>query len=85
MFLSDVFTESFVNATNVPVELYNCDGSAGAAMGAGIGAGVYNSAKEAFKNFKPVKLIQPTKEKLYNGLYEKWKRGLEQSAEHTHA
>jgi len=76
MFLSDVFTESFVNATNVPVELYNCDGSAGAAMGAGIGAGIYNSAKEAFNNFKPVKFIQPTKEKLYNGLYEKWKQGL---------
>src|SRR5882757_6315575 len=36
MFLSDVFAESFVNAINVPVELYNCDGSVGAATGAGI-------------------------------------------------
>ena len=76
MFLSDVFTESFVNATNVPVELYNCDGSVGAAMGAGIGSGIYSSAKDAFKNFKPLKLIAPTKEELYNGLYEKWKHGL---------
>ncbi len=73
MFLSDVFTESFVNATNVPVELYNCDGSAGAAAGAGIGAGIYSSAKDAFRNFKPVKLIEPTKENLYDELYEKWK------------
>ena len=32
MFLSDVFTQSFVNATGVPVELYNCDGSVGAAL-----------------------------------------------------
>lgn len=77
MFLSDVFTESFVNATNVPVELYNCDGSVGAATGAGIGAGIYASAKEAFQNFKPVKLIAPTKEKLYNDLYDQWKKGLE--------
>jgi xylulokinase len=77
MFLSEVFTESFVNATNVPVELYNCDGSVGAAAGAGIGAGIYASAKDAFKNFKPLKFIEPTKEKLYNGLYEKWKQGLE--------
>ena len=76
MFLSDVFTESFVNATNVPVELYNCDGSVGAATGAGIGAGIYASAKEAFQTFKPVKLIAPTKEKLYNELYEKWKAAL---------
>jgi xylulokinase len=73
MFLSDVFTESFVNATNVPVELYNCDGSAGAAAGAGIGAAIYSSAKEAFKNFKPVKLIEPKQSKLYEELYGKWK------------
>ncbi|MGC4099715.1 FGGY-family carbohydrate kinase [Ferruginibacter sp.] len=76
MFLSDVFTESFVNAINVPVELYNCDGSAGAATGAGIGAGIYSSAKDAFKNFKPVKLIEPTQPKLYNELYQKWRKGL---------
>lgn len=76
MFLSDVFTESFVNATGVPVELYNCDGSAGAATGAGIGAGIYASAKEAFKTFKPVKLIEPTKQNLYNELYSRWKQGL---------
>jgi xylulokinase len=76
MFLSDVFTESFVNATNVPVELYNCDGSAGAAAGAGIGAGIYSSAKEAFKNFKPIKLVEPTQSKLYDELYGKWKEAL---------
>jgi xylulokinase len=76
MFLSDVFAESFVNATGVPVELYNCDGSVGAATGAGIGAGIYTSAKEAFKTFKPVKLIEPTKENLYNELYGRWKKGL---------
>ena len=40
MFLSDVFLQSFVNATNVPVELFNCDGSVGAAIGACIGAGI---------------------------------------------
>ncbi|MBP6021986.1 xylulokinase [Ferruginibacter sp.] len=77
MFLSDVFAESFVNATNVPVELYNCDGSVGAATGAGIGAGIYTSAKEAFGNFKPIKLIEPSNAKLYDELYNKWKQGLQ--------
>jgi xylulokinase len=76
MFLSGVFAESFVNTINVPVELYNCDGSVGAATGAGIGAGIYESAKEAFHNFKPLKLIEPTKAKLYNQLYNRWKEKL---------
>jgi xylulokinase len=80
MFLSDVFAESFVNATGVPVELYNCDGSVGATTGAGIGAGIYASAKEAFKTFKPVKLIEPAKEELYNELYGRWKKGLGDNA-----
>jgi xylulokinase len=76
MFLSDVFTESFVNATNVPVELYNCDGSVGAATGAGIGAGIFASAKEAFQTFKPLKLIEPTNSNLYNEFYDRWKSAL---------
>ncbi|MEI8059588.1 MAG: FGGY-family carbohydrate kinase, partial [Ferruginibacter sp.] len=76
MFLSDVFTESFVNATNVPIELYNCNGSVGAATGAGIGAGIFDSAKEAFQNFKLVKLIEPTNTKLYDEFYDTWKSAL---------
>lgn len=76
MFLSDVFTEAFVNATNVPVQLYDCDGSIGAAIGAGIGAKIF-SEKEAFANTKPLQLIEPTNQKQYNELYENWKKQLE--------
>jgi sugar (pentulose or hexulose) kinase len=36
MFLSDVFIDAFVNITNVPVELYENDGSVGAALGAAL-------------------------------------------------
>jgi xylulokinase len=77
MFLSDVFTEAFVNATGVPVELYNSDGSVGAALGAGIGAGIYKNEREAFANLKPLQLITPTKTGIYNDLYTKWKAILE--------
>ncbi len=77
MFLSDVFATSFVNATGVPVELYNCDGSVGAAIGAGMGAGIYANAKEAFKNFKVLKTIEPADAGLYNELYSNWKQSLE--------
>ncbi len=53
MFLSPVFTEAFVNATHVPVELYDCDGSVGAALGAGIGAGYISSRQRHSKNVSP--------------------------------
>ncbi|MFY7965355.1 MAG: xylulokinase [Chitinophagaceae bacterium] len=77
MFLSNVFTESFVNATGVCVELYNCDGSVGAALGAGIGAGIFANETAAFSNLKPLKLVQPTQIILYNDLYNEWKNILE--------
>lgn len=80
MFLSDVFTESFVNATNVPVEMHACDGSVGAAIGAGIGAGFYASAKEAFSNTKPLSFTEPNNSNVYNELYHQWKNCLESDA-----
>jgi xylulokinase len=76
MFLSNVFTEAFVNATNVPVELHESDGSVGAALGAGIGAKIFSNAKEAFTKMKPLQLIEPTKADEYNELYKKWKNFL---------
>ncbi len=76
LFLSDVFANAFVNATNTPVELYNCDGSVGAAIGAGIGAGVFASAKEAFAKTKALELIEPTVQEAYDEVYAKWKEAL---------
>ncbi len=77
LFLSDVFVQSFVNATGVPVELYSNDGSVGAALGAGVGAGIYKNFYEAFSQFKPLKKVEPTDTKLYDELYVNWKRLLE--------
>ena len=77
LFLSDVFISAFVNATNVPVELYEVDGSVGAAMGAGIGANIFASEKEAFANAKPLNLIEPTVNAAYDSEYEVWKELLE--------
>jgi xylulokinase len=78
MFLSDVFMHSFVNATGVAVELYNNDGSVGAALGAGIGAGVYKKYEEAFSNFKPLERVEPTNKEVYDLFYNRWKEELEQ-------
>lgn len=72
MFLSDIFTECFVNTLNIPVEIYNCDGSAGAAIGAGLGAKIYKNSKEAFQHFKPLQLVEPNGKKEYEEFYHKW-------------
>ena len=77
LFLSQVFLEAFVNATNTPVELYNCDGSVGAALGAGIGATIYANEKEAFNNMQPIHFVQPTVANAYSDVYLKWKALLE--------
>jgi xylulokinase len=77
MFLSPVFREAFVNATGVPVELYNSDGSVGAALGAGMGAGIFRDGKAAFAGLKPLEWIAPSKGTIYEELYSRWRGKLE--------
>jgi len=74
MFLSPVFREAFACVTGAPVELYNTDGSQGAARGAGVGAGIYSSFKDAFSGLKAVKSVEPDvqKQEQYKEAYEKW-------------
>jgi xylulokinase len=83
MFLSPLFGEAFATVTQSVVELYNTDGSQGAARGAGIGAGIYKDRKDAFVGLKPVKTIEPN-EKLasaYQQAYEIWENVLKQRLE----
>jgi len=80
LFLSDLFAQTFVNVTGVPVQLYKNDGSVGAALGAGIGAGVFASPAEAFTNFQPVQLIEPQPNGLESA-YQEWKTLLERELE----
>jgi xylulokinase len=76
MFQSDVFSKTLVNTTGIPVELYENDGSVGAAIGAGIGVKVYKNYSEAFAQFKPVKFIEPENTAIYKELYSEWKSQL---------
>lgn len=59
MFLSPLFSTAFATVTKSTVQLYNTDGSQGAARGAGIGSGLYNSMDEAFVGLKPVMTVEP--------------------------
>lgn len=77
MFLSDLFTESFVNVTGIPLELYQMEGSTGAALAAGAGAGIFSNAEEALGGIKQVDKVMPDKASFYNELYEVWKKELD--------
>ncbi|MCU0608194.1 MAG: FGGY family carbohydrate kinase [Chitinispirillaceae bacterium] len=78
MFKSPLFTEVFAAVSGAEVELYNTDGAQGAARGAGIGSGIYPSAKTAFKNLEVVKRISPDKKLvgIYAEYYSCWNAAL---------
>jgi xylulokinase len=59
MFLSPVFRETLANITNSVIELYQTDGSIGAAKGAALGVGYYSSVDDAFKNFEKLSITEP--------------------------
>jgi xylulokinase len=73
LFLSELFAQTFVNVTGVPVELYKNDGSVGAGLGAGIGAGIFSSSSAAFEHMHPVQLIEPTNTEEIQAVYQDWK------------
>jgi xylulokinase len=66
-----------VNATGVPVELYQNDGSTGAALGAGIGSGIFTSPAEAFSNMQQIKIVEPSGNNKFEAIYQEWKDLLE--------
>lgn len=78
MFLSPVFREALAGVTGAVIELYDTNGAVGAAKGAGIGAGIYSSAEEAFASLKKIDVIEPDglKADQYCGAYETWKERL---------
>jgi xylulokinase len=79
MFLSPIFRDTLAGITGATIELYNTDGSVGAARGAGVGSGYYKSFDEAFTNLKKLEVIEPdnSKARQYNDAYENWKIQLE--------
>lgn len=72
MFLSNLFSQVFVDVTGVPVEFYSQDGSVGAAIGAGIGAGIFANEREPFDNMRPIKLLEPDTGNMYEDIYQDW-------------
>lgn len=77
MYLSDVFTETIVNASNVSVELVESDGAYGAALGGGVGLGYYKTTHEAVAKLKKLETIHPNNKKVETqSAYQLWKENL---------
>lgn len=75
MFLSPIFRETLAGITGATIELYDTDGAVGAAKGAGVGAGIYQSFEEAFSTLKKMQTIEPDQSNAasYKKAYEQWK------------
>jgi xylulokinase len=81
MFLSPIFREAFATTTGASLKLYETNGAQGAARGAGVGAGIYRDAAQAFSALKPVQSIEPdaSKRDAYASAYARWEEALVKS------
>lgn len=77
LFLSPLFRRTLAAVTGATIELYETDGSVGAAYGAGIGAGIYKDSDEAFKTLKKISTEAPVSDtEAYREAYGLWKKRL---------
>jgi xylulokinase len=81
MFLSPIFRDTLAGVTGATIELYDTDGSVGAAKGAGMGAGIYKDNTEAFATLKKISVIEPdaANKQAYVDAYGNWKRALDKA------
>ena len=79
MFLSPLFRDTLAGVSGATIELYDTDGSVGAAKGAGIGAGIYKDSAEAFSTLEKLEVIEPDTQntEAYKQAYAQWKETLE--------
>ena len=81
MFLSPLFRDTLAGVSGATIELYDTDGSVGAAKGAGIGAGIYANADEAFATLDKLQVIEPDEKHRaeYLAAYAAWKETLKKN------
>ncbi|MBP5258852.1 MAG: carbohydrate kinase [Prevotella sp.] len=84
MFLSPLFRDTLANVSGATIELYETDGSIGAAKGAGMGCGLYKDHNEAFSTLKQLAVIEPdaSKRTAYLSAYTEWKQQLNKIITH---
>lgn len=84
MFLSELFRNTLAGVSGATIELYETDGSVGAAKGAGMGCGIYKDHDEAFATLKKLAVIEPDDKRRaeYLQAYSLWKETLLQQINH---
>jgi len=73
MFLSPIFRNTLADISGATIELYDTDGSVGAAKGAGIGAGIYRDHDDAFSTLTLLERIEPNANAACADAYGRWK------------
>jgi len=75
MFQSELFRIAFATVTGTTVELYETDGSVGAARGAGIGAGIYRNTADAFGTMRALQVVEPAAgaAEAYRAAFARWR------------
>lgn len=78
MFLSPLFRNTLAGVSGATIELYDTDGSVGAAKGAGMGAGIYRDNNDAFASLEKIEVIEPVvaDRNAYRDAYALWKERL---------
>lgn len=82
MFLSPLFRNTLAGVSGATIELYETDGSVGAAKGAGMGCGLYKDHNEAFASLEKLQVIEPNaaQRNEYLTAYNRWKEVLAKQA-----
>lgn len=75
MFLSKIFRDTLSATSGATIELYETDGSVGAAKGAGMGCGIYKDNTEAFATLTKLAVVNPDElnRNPYLEAYARWK------------
>ena len=77
--LSPLFRETLATLSGARIELFNTDGSLGAARGAALGAGFYASREEAFASLRRLESVEPdpSRKAVLDEAYARWKAELQ--------
>lgn len=75
MFLSPIFRTTLATVADAVIELYDTNGSVGAAIGAALGCGYYATPQEAFRSLRKIDLVEPdlANREAYEEAYERWR------------
>jgi len=84
LFQSEIFSKSLANLAQAEIKVVDTTGAVGAAIGSGIGTGLYHSPKEAFVEQEIVKIYEP--EPVGDALseaYQRWNKHIKNHLEKT--